>query len=273
MNKNKVKRYGIGAVAAGLIIGLGIGLCAGFMIGSRLNRDSEERQNTESEQTSEQITEQMSEQVTEQMSEQASQENTSGNGAPQFSFDQEPVLTIDNTTIYQDEINARVYRARDQYVSLYGEEPWNMELESGVTVAEQAKDTMLDEMVRVTILGNHAGDYDDMQLDDDEWAACEQQADDYMAELGVDVAAQFSVTRDAVLMIYEKDALAMKVYNRMLEDISSELRQDEAYSNMEDNAFEKVLKEKFDEQYREWKHDCQIETTETWNQLMIGAVG
>ena len=45
------------------------------------------------------------------------------------------------------------------------------------------------------------------------------------------------------------------------------------YKDMEDSAFEQVLNDKFEEQYTQWKNDCKVETTETWEQLVIGAVG
>ena len=42
---------------------------------------------------------------------------------------------------------------------------------------------------------------------------------------------------------------------------------------MEDSEFEQVLNDKFEEQYAQWKDTCKVETTETWEQLVIGAVG
>ena len=39
---------------------------------------------------------------------------------------------------------------------------------------------------------------------------------------------------------------------------------------MEDSEFEQVLNDKFDEQYAQWKDTCKVETTETWEQLVIG---
>ena len=94
-----------------------------------------------------------------------------------------------------------------------------------------------------------------------------------MASIGEDIAAQFSVEQSAVLAIYEKDAISMKVYNQILEDLSARLRQEDEYKDMEDSAFEQVLNDKFEEQYTQWKNDCKVETTETWEQLVMGAVG
>ncbi|MFQ9389371.1 MAG: hypothetical protein ACLR1V_11825 [Coprococcus sp.] len=42
---------------------------------------------------------------------------------------------------------------------------------------------------------------------------------------------------------------------------------------MEDSEFEQILNDKFEEQYAQWKDECKVETTETWEQLVIGAVG
>lgn len=256
-------------LAISLVVGLSIGFCAGYVTGGHTAAASGGLGGQQAMESGQQISENG------QMAESAENIESDWNEgiAGQFSVDMEPVITIGTTTIYLDEINARVYMARDQYVSLYGEEPWNTEIEDGVTVAEYAKETMLDEMERVTILCEHAGDYEDMALTDEEKQNCENQADDYMAALGADVAGQFSVTKDAMQTIYEKDALAMKVYNRILEDLTESLRGEEAYKDMEESDFESVLMEKFNEKYQAWKDDCQVQTTETWEQLVIGAVG
>lgn len=276
MGNHNDKRYGAGVLAVSLIIGLSIGFCAGYLTGTH----GAESAGPGEMQMAESADPELKDQIP--CSEQAA-ENTESTGnmesggyedvIGQFSVDTEPVITIGTTTIYLDEINARVYMARDQYVSLYGEEPWETELEDGVTVAEYAKQTMFEEMERVTILCDHAADYEDMALTDDERQSCASQAEDYMADLGVDVAGQFSVTKDAMMTIYEKDALSMKVYNRILEDLTESLREDDVYKNMEENEFETVLMDKFNEKYEAWKNDCKIETTETWEQLVIGAVG
>ena len=162
---------------------------------------------------------------------------------------------------------------RDQYVADYGEEPWNTKMDNGMTVGEYAKATMLDEIEREVILCNKADEYDVPALTDDEEKQCASKAEDYMASIGEDIAAQFSVEQSAVLAIYEKDAISMKVYNQILEDLSARLRQEDEYKDMEDSAFEQVLNDKFEEQYTQWKNDCKVETTETWEQLVMGAVG
>ncbi|MFQ9389370.1 MAG: hypothetical protein ACLR1V_11820 [Coprococcus sp.] len=128
-----------------------------------------------------------------------------------YAVDDEPVLTINNdTTVYLSEINARAYMARDQYVADYGEEPWDTKMDNGMTVGEYAKATMLDEIERAVILCNKADEYDVQALTDDEEKQCASKAEDYMASIGEDIAAQFSVEQSAVLAIYEKDALSMK---------------------------------------------------------------
>ena len=65
----------------------------------------------------------------------------------------------------------------------------------------------------------------------------------------------------------------MKVYNQILENLSETLRQENDYKDMEDSEFEQILNDKFEEQYAKWKDECKVETTETWEQLVIGAVG
>lgn len=269
---NKKKKYGVGVLAVTLIIGLSIGVCAGFAMGGRfagkISLENESKMEENMPAADNQIADDTSDDVSSDIP-----EETDEKPAGSFAFDEDPVLTINHTTIYLDEINARVYMARDQYVSQYGEEPWNTEMENGLTVGEYAKNTMLEEMQRVTILCGKAGDYGVEGLTDEQKAKCAMQADDYMASLGSVVAAQFSVDRNAMLSIYEKDALSMNVYNRVLEELTDALRAEDSYRDMEDSEFEEVLKEHFDELYESWKNECEIETTETWDHLEIGAMG
>lgn len=257
-------------LAAGLIIGLSIGFFVGYMVGGRgVSQEGSRVAETDAADTDRAV-------MDGSENGQAATDGGDGEGTiPQDSFavDDAPALTINGKTIYLSEVNARAYMARDHYVSIYGEEPWGMETEEGITVAEYAKETMLEEMKRVIILCGKAEEYQVPALTEDEKADCAAQADDYMSNLGSDVAAQFNLDRDAMQTIYEKDALAMKVYNQILADLTASLRSEAAYADMDDGEFETVLTEQFEAQYALWQDECTVETTETWEQMVIGAVG
>lgn len=269
-------RYGAGVLAAALIVGIGIGFCGGFITGNRMVSRSAAETSAESQENNgdtDLAIGESGETNQQPASGDTSSEETEVEPIGSYAVDDEPVLTIDQTTIYLSEINARAYMARDQYVAEYGEEPWNNKMDNGMTVGEYAKAVMLDEIEREVILCNLADDYDVPALTEDEEKQCASKADDYMASLGEEVAAQFSVERDAVLAIYEKDALSMNVYNQILKNISEDLRQEDEYKDMSDSDLEQVVNDKFEEQYTQWKNDCKVDTTETWEQLVIGAVG
>lgn len=274
-NKHKKKKYGTGVLAVSLVVGLSIGFCAGFFIGGHVSSGSSTAAESEMIQSEESM------QIAENEQTDSMEDTDAGQTAGEtedvpiggFAVDDEPVLTINDTTIYLTELNARAYMARDQYVSQYGEEPWNQEIEDGITVSEYAKNAMLDEMERVTILCGKADSYGVEPLTEEEESECASRADDYMASLDSNVAEQFSVERDAMLRIYKKEALSMKVYNKILEELTASLRAEDDYKDMGDSEFEKVLMEKFDDQYGVWKDECKIETTETWNEMVVGAVG
>ena len=273
---SKRNKYGAGMLAAALIVGIGIGFCGGFVTGNRLGSKSAGDMTAESRQESNETTLAAGESETAD-SQLAGSDNAGGETDVEpigsFAVDDEPVLTIDDTTVYLSEINARAYMARDQYVAEYGEEPWNTKMDNGMTVGEYAKAVMLDEIERSVILCNMADEYDVELLTDEEEKQCNSKAEDYMASIGEDIAAQFSVGKSAVLAIYEKEALSMKVYNQILENLSESLRQEDDYKDMSDSEFEQVVNDKFEEQYTQWKNDCKVDTTETWEQLVIGAVG
>lgn len=269
-------RYGAGMLAAALIAGIGIGFCGGFVTGNRLAAKSSGQVVAESSQNNEQTNLSVGEsgETAGQMaSGDTSNEESEVEPIGSYAVDDEPALTIDDTVVYLSEINARAYMARDQYVADYGEEPWNTKMDNGMTVGEYAKAAMQDEIEREVILCNLADDYDVSALTEDEEKDCTAKAEDYMASIGSDIAAQFSVEEAAVQAIYERDAMSMKVYNQILNDLSDQLRQEDDYKDMSDSEFEQVVNDKFEEQYAKWKDSCKIETTESWNQLVIGAVG
>ena len=138
---DKKHRYSAGMLAAALIVGIGIGFCGGFAVGGHTGS---RQQNTTAgaEQNFE----------TGDLSMEESQKTESGTDSSgeteiepigSYAVDDEPVLTIDDTTVYLSEINARAYMARDQYVADYGEEPWDTKMDNGMTVGEYAKATMM----------------------------------------------------------------------------------------------------------------------------------
>lgn len=273
---SKRNKYGAGMLAAALVVGIGLGFCGGFVTGNRLGSKSAGEMTAESRQEDNETTLAIGESGSNDP-QPAGSDNANGETEVEpigsFAVDDEPVLTIDDTTVYLSEMNARAYMARDQYVAEYGEEPWNTKMDNGMTVGEYAKTAMLDEIERAVILCNMADDYDVPALTEEEEKQCADKAEEYMASIGEDIAAQFSVEKPAVLAIYEKDALSMKVYNQILESLSESLRQEDDYKDMSDSEFEQVVNDKFEEQYTQWKNECNVETTETWEQLVIGAVG
>ena len=275
-NMSHHNKYGAGMLAAALIVGIGIGFCGGFVTGNRLSAKSKDTVVAESSQNNGQANLSVAESgetASQMASGDTSSEETEVEPIGSYAVDDEPALTIDDTVVYLSEINARAYMARDQYVADYGEEPWNIKMDNGMTVGEYAKVAMLDEIEREVILCNLADDYHVSALTEDEEKDCTAKAEDYMASIGSDIASQFSVEESAVLAIYERDAMSMKVYNQILQDLSDQLRQEDDYKDMSDSEFEQAVNAKFEEQYAQWKDNCKVETTESWDQLVIGAVG
>ena len=75
-------------------------------------------------------------------------------------------------------------------------------------------------------------------LTDDEEKQCASKAEDYMASIGEDIAAQFSVEQSAVLAIYEKDALSMKFTIRFWRIFQKPFVRKMIIKDMEDSEFE-----------------------------------
>ena len=72
------------------------------------------------------------------------------------------------------------------------------------------------------ILCNKADEYDVPALTDDEEKQCASKAEDYMASIGEDIAATVQCRAvGGIWRFMRKDAISMKVYNQILEDLSA----------------------------------------------------
>ncbi len=260
MNNHGKKKYGTPVLAAFLVIGLCIGAAAGFAAG-RMTAGSGSGAGNEAD---------------------AVDDYPDLSGVADFSdpdesfgFSEEEniVLTIDGTDIYMDEINVRVYMARDKYVGLYGEEPWDIETEDGITVRDYAKQEILDDITELVILCEKAEEYGVEQLTEDELDGCSAQADVYMEDLGSDVAGEFGVTWDAMYTIYSRENMAMKVYNAVLDEIAGSLQSDPDDGGESGEVSEGDLMDAYDALLNEWKNSCAVQLTDVWDELMIGALG
>ena len=206
-------------------------------------------------------------------------ETIDGNGTNEAGETVEPTdeadmvaVIVGDREVPMDIINVHTYTLRDSYVEMYGEDPWGITLDDGRTIEQFAKDTLLDDLVRIQILNDKAGDYG-IELTDEEISQCEKDAQGYFSGIGTEIAQQFGINHDAVIQVYKEAELSVDVYNAAVNQLEAEMRGQEAYANMSEEEFEAAVNSAYDEMYEGWLAEYDVTTTEIWDAIVIGAVG
>lgn len=179
---------------------------------------------------------------------------------------QEPiqVLTVDGQGIYMTEVSVRMYQLRDYYTGLYGESPWANTLDDGRTVSETAKDELYQSLIRTQVLCNQAAAYD-LGLSETEIQTCAEEAQHYIDELGPQICQSFNVTFDGALAVSQKQLLAAKVYEQVMNELGGDT-----------NATEQTGEDtylKYEALYEQWLKDSIITEMPAWQNVVIGSVG
>lgn len=181
-------------------------------------------------------------------------------------------VTVGDREVPMDIINVHTYTLRDSYVEMYGEDPWGTTLDDGRTIEQFAKDTLLDDLIRIQILNDKASDYG-IELTQEEIAQCEKDAQSYFSGIGTEIAQQFGINKDAVIQVYKDAELSVDVYNAAVSQLEEEMRSQAEYANMGDEEFESAVNNAFDEMYQGWLAEYNVTTSEIWDAIVIGAVG
>lgn len=77
------------------------------------------------------------------------------------------VLRVNDAEVTMNEVNIYMYQLRDFYTAQYGEAPWDVEMEDGVTVRDYAKEELKKGLIRAEILISKADEYQ-VELVDEE---------------------------------------------------------------------------------------------------------
>ena len=267
------RRKHTGALSAVLIIAaMIIGILIGIMIGKNMGGKPEAQPSESIKQTtgSPVVDEQTEsgESQSESVQETATEtESESLEGALEIG---EVVLRVGDKVLTMEEMNYYLYSVRDYYVTLYGEEPWGQTMDDGRTVAEQAKDQLLNDRIETMLLVNHAADYD-VELTAEMKAQYADSAHEYITALGSDICAQFGLKASAVAKVYSDNEIRNQVYLLISEQISSDIKAQNA--DITDEALEQEVMDAYNKLLEQWKSETVIETTEIWDSIVVGSVG
>jgi len=182
------------------------------------------------------------------------------------------VMTVGGKQVSMDEVNVRLYTLRSFYIQSYGEEPWAEVLEDGRTVAETAKATLEDDIIRAEIFMDKASDYG-IEVNDEVRAMCREQAESFIQSLGTDVTSQFGLTQEAVESVYIKYQVITEVTNAVNDKIREELLKDEANKDLDEGELDVKVSEAFIKQEETWKAEYTIEYSDIWENIVVGSVG
>ena len=270
-NKNNSKA---GAICTLLVItALVVGIVIGIFIGRSMNTDPVPPQ-TDHQSQAESQDERSSENQSQNTSDASEPLETvpetleSGSGTETASV----VISVNGRDVTMEAVNYYLYTTRDYYVGLYGEEPWGQTMEDGRTVAEFAKEELYNQIVETQILASKAGDYG-VALTGEISAQYADEAQTYIDNLGPEICEQFGLSAAGIQKVYEDGGIQTEVYKAIIADLTAQMKEDEAYSQMSDEEFDMAVTQAYSDLYQKWLGVAQVRTTEIWDSIVVGSVG
>ncbi|MBO5239194.1 MAG: peptidylprolyl isomerase [Lachnospiraceae bacterium] len=131
------------------------------------------------------------------------------------------VFTVGDEAVYLNEVWIYAKTIQQEYEKNYGSGIWTVELqnESGEaqTVETITKEDIIEEILQVKVL-NYKADSFGVALTQEENTQIQQQAESFMAGLTDADIAQTGVTLELAVQVYEENAIASKVYDRIMQE-------------------------------------------------------
>ena len=119
-----------------------------------------------------------------------------------------------------------LYSTRTQYEEVYGEGIWKAELSEG-TLEGQVKDSVLEKAAQIKTMYLMALSQE-LELNEEEKSESAEAAKRYLTAIGADEAEHLEITTELLEQMYQEYALAKKVYDKILENVTPEISDDEA---------------------------------------------
>ncbi len=112
------------------------------------------------------------------------------------------------------------------YGSVDGVNLWTDDFDT-TTMTSSIKDLTMEHLTRVYVLNLYANE-NEVVLSDDEKKACESAASEYYASLNSDEKSFVGAKEKDIEKMYEKYALASKIYQELMDSVDEEVSEDEA---------------------------------------------
>ncbi len=112
------------------------------------------------------------------------------------------------------------------YGSVDGVNLWTEDFDTQ-TMTDSIKDLTLEHLTRVYVLNLYAKE-NEIELSDEEVKACENAAKQYYESLNSTELSFTGATKKSLKKMYERYALALKVYDELMDSVDEEVSEDEA---------------------------------------------
>ena len=141
-------------------------------------------------------------------------------------FDSNEVFVIEDQKCLLPEVMIYLLNTQAKYENVYGDEIWNT-MVNGVTMPENIKENVLSEISQIKAMNILAGQ-SGTELNEEELVLVQNVTNDYYASLSSDMIAKTGITKDILYQMYYEYAMAHKLYDEFIKDISPEISDDEA---------------------------------------------
>lgn len=256
-----------------VIIAMAAGIGIGFVMGkSTKDNHTESAEAVESTSIEDTVNESETTDVAQTEAESVADNQDQTDSTTVGGDDSVTVLTVDGNAVTMNEINVRLYILRNHYIEVYGEDPWNQTTDSGMTVAEEAKATLEDEIIRAELCMEHASELG-INVTDEIKAMCLDDAQKFLDDIGPEISAEFGLTLAAEQNVNIKYEVVTAVTNVLSDQARETLLADEANQSLSDADLELKISESVQTQFDAWKEAAQVDYSDVWAQIVVGSVG
>lgn len=156
-------------------------------------------------------------------------------------FSEGEIFKINSEVCTKAEMNVYLANMANAYESTFGEEIWTTSTED-TTIEEAFKDTVLAKVSRIKVM-NLMAEEEKVSLSSDEKKSLKKAAKAYMKTLSKEEADILGADEDLIYEMYSEYALAEKVYNSIVGEVTMEISDDDARSITVEMLFIKTYHE------------------------------
>ena len=131
------------------------------------------------------------------------------------------VFTVGEEAIYLNEVWIYAKTIQQEYEKNYGTGIWTVELQNedgeAQTVETITKEDIIEEILQVKVL-NYKADAFGVALTQEENTQIQEQAEAFISGLTDADIAETGVTLELAMQVYEENAIAAKVYDRIMQE-------------------------------------------------------